>query len=397
MRHLLHELKLNLYWLYSKYRVSRFRKKEKIKVLFVVSEVSSWKSEMLYVSMLAHPRFNPILGLSTSRIPPNAKTSLIEYVKSKHYDYSDLDERTNSIRIINPDIIFYYKPYSPCYSPGHYFNKNLRYVFCGLDYCFETTKHVVHLHNVMFDYCWQYYAENFDVATRKKMILGYKARNIKVTGIPIQDILMQSKDHFDDPWKDKTNKKRIIYAPHHSIKGTNGDGIEFSTFLEFGEAILEYAKKYKDKITIAFKPHPNLYMKLIKIWGKERTDNYYNSWSQLPNTQLETGDYIGLFKYSDAIVHDSSSFLIEYLYMDNPSMYLLSESNNFEDLLDYARGALDCYEKGQSVEDVEKFIVDILHGNDQMRNNRRRYYDEYLMPPGSGNACENIIDAILNG
>lgn len=394
-RNILYHLKLNLYWLLVPYKVQLIRRKESIKVLFVISEAASWKSEMLYISMLTHPKFHPIIGVSTSSVPFGVKGTLESYLKSKGYDYKDLDENENSIDNIAPDIIFYYKPYLDCYSKGHFYNKNLKYLFCGLDYCFEATKHATHIEKVLFDYCWQFYVENDEIANRRREVIGYRARNSKVTGVPMQDILLQPKFSFIDPWKDTTGKKRIIYSPHHSIKGTNGEGIEFATFLDYGESMLEFAKKYSEKITIAFKPHPILYMKLIKIWGQKKTDTYYDEWRNLSNTQLETGEYVGLFKYSDAIIHDCASFIVEYLYMDKPGMYLVSETNNINDMFMFVQNGYNCYEHGCSVLDVEAFINRIINSKDVKREKRHDYIVRQLMPPNGKTACDNIIDAIL--
>jgi len=376
-------------------KVKQLRQKDAIKVLFVISELASWKTELLYRRMLNHPRFNPILGVSTSFAPSNVKKPLVSYLHSKGYNYVDLDLEKGSIDRINPDIIFYYKPYSNCYSKGHFFSDNLKYIFCGLDYCFEATTHAVHIFREYFDYCWQFYVENKEIAERRREVLGYRARNTLITGVPIQDLLYQPKESFSDPWKDKTGKKRIIYAPHHSFKGTNGSGIEFSTFLEFGESLLELAKKYEEQIAIAFKPHPNLYMKLLDIWGEEKTDNYYKTWEELPNTQLETGEYWGLFKYSDAIIHDSASFIVEYLYMDNPSMYLVAETNNFDDMFEFVRKGLKCYELGSCIGEIEGFINAVLLGNDRKKELRQQYLTTELSIPNGMTACDNIINSIL--
>jgi DivIVA domain-containing protein len=63
----------------------------------------------------------------------------------------------------------------------------------------------------------------------------------------------------------------------------------------------EFAEKYADRIQWAFKPHPLLRDTLYQHpdWGKERTDAYYGRWESMPNTQLETGAYVELFKQSD--------------------------------------------------------------------------------------------------
>lgn len=375
-------------------QVNIIRKKEKIKVLFVLSDLSTWKTEFLFQAMASHPRFSPLIGLSTNKQIPEGKEQLLFYVRKKGYKYIDLDCAKDSIKDINPDLITYHKPYKS-YSEGHLFMNNLNFVLWGMEYCFNITKHAVHQIHTMYDYCWQFYVENEEVAQLKKSILGYRADNIKVTGVPMQDILMLPKSEFSDPWKDKSGKKRIIYAPHHSIKGTNGEGIEFATFLDYGEFILQLAKKYKDKITVAFKPHPHLYNKLIIIWGKERTNEYYNSWKNLDNTQLETGEYVNLFKYSDAIIHDSASFILEYLYMDKPAMYLVSESNSLDDMYDFVQKGFYCYEHGKNSDDIENFIKRVIEEKDVKVNKRQEYIRQYLLPPGGRTASENIINSIL--
>lgn len=394
---IIYHIRLVIYWAKIPLKVKRIRKKQQIRVLFVVSEVASWKSELLYQEMLNHPRFQPIIGISTSKKPWGAKKELVSYLKKKGYEYKDLDTNRKSIDIINPEIIFYYKPYSACYSEGHFFSDNLQYVFCGMDYCFEATKHAVHIEKELFDYCWQFYVENNDIAKRREEVLGYRARNTIITGVPMQDLLLQPKESFDDPWNDCTGKKRIIYAPHHSIKGTNGEGIEFATFLEYGEFILELAKKYADKITIAFKPHPNLYMKLLRIWGEEKTISYYKEWDVLQNTQIVTGDYVALFKYSDAIIHDCASFIVEYLYVNKPSMYLIAETNNIDDMFSFVKEGYFCYEHGKGNDDIEHFINNVISNIDLKKTIRSDYYFKQLIPPGGNTACTNIINSILGG
>lgn len=376
-------------------RVRAIRNKDKIKVLFIISEIASWKTELLYNKMLQHSKFQPVLGVSTSYGPPNVKQPLINYLKSKGYNFFDLDSESKSIKNIAPDIIFYYKPYGICYSLGHFFDYNKAYVFCGMNYCFSTAKLEHHVNIKYFDYCWLYFVEHNEIAQYRKELLGFRARNTRFTGVPMQDTLNMPKSCFHDPWKDKSGKKRIIYAPHHSIKGTNGAGVEFATFLEVGEAMLSLAKKYSDKVSFAFKPHPTLYMKLVEIWGKERTTSYYDEWKELPGMQIETGEYLGLFKYSDAIIHDCSSFILEYLYIDKPGMYLIADTNNIGDMYKYVQEAFNCYEHGRTIDDVESFIIDIINNCDNMRDKRKSYIHENLLPPYGNSACDNIINCIL--
>ena len=63
LSYLLRKLTFYLYRRSIPNKVKEMRKKPKIKVLFVVSELSIWKTEHLYCEMLKHPRFQPVLGL----------------------------------------------------------------------------------------------------------------------------------------------------------------------------------------------------------------------------------------------------------------------------------------------------------------------------------------------
>ena len=47
---------------YIPYKANKIREKKEIRVLFVLAELGSWKTEELYIRMLSHNRFQPILG-----------------------------------------------------------------------------------------------------------------------------------------------------------------------------------------------------------------------------------------------------------------------------------------------------------------------------------------------
>ena len=99
-----------LYRLYIRWRIPQIKKKEKIRVLFVLAELSAWKTEMLYLAMKANKRFDAIIGVTTSMEVPGSKQPLVEYLKGKGYDYYDLDKSHSEIKKLKADLIFYYKP-----------------------------------------------------------------------------------------------------------------------------------------------------------------------------------------------------------------------------------------------------------------------------------------------
>ena len=72
--------------------VKDMRKKDKIKVLFVVSQLAKWKTENLYQAMKMHPRFDPMIGVALGIVDyPTMEAEklnqLLGYIKEKGYSY----------------------------------------------------------------------------------------------------------------------------------------------------------------------------------------------------------------------------------------------------------------------------------------------------------------------
>lgn len=387
-------LKLRTYrYIYIPIRVNIIRRKKIITVLFPIANLGAWKTESLYREMLAHPRFNPILVFTTSS-QEDDRENLRQYAKERNYDYFDSSNPDISYwKDFKPDIIFYQKPYS-----GDFIH-NLRSLFCYVPYAFHNSKESWAVKTPYLHYCWQDYYENETLAQEFSEIVGEGIKNNYGTGIPTMDELLIKKSSLEDPWKNSQNKKRIIYAPHHSIDV--GDWWHSSTFLTLGEQMLELAELYSDKVQWAFKPHPLLRSKLENIWGKKKTDDYYDRWAKVEWSQFESGKYIELFKYSDAMIHDCGSFIEEYMYTGNPVMYLMrndyAAKQTFSHINAVVNAALDLHEHGETIEDVELFIKHVINEYDPGRAKRLQFVNENLTPAGGQSSSRNIIESILSG
>ena len=387
-----------LYRKMMSFKIKRIRSKKVIKVLFVITEVGPWKTKELYKAMVKHKRFSPFIGISESCEVPDEKKELIHFLKNSGIPFVDLDKDTKNVfHAISPDIIFYQKPYDWVYKQNIQYWNHLKSSFCYVCYAFHSSDVSWSVNLPLFDYSWQQYFENKLVASPYRLsLMNDKGKQAVVTGLPIQDQLMIPKEKFTDPWKKQDHpKKRIIYAPHHTISTEHLSGLALSSFLENGELILELMHKYEDKVQWAFKPHPLLYAKLIKIWGKEKTDRYYDEWRISENSQYENGEYDALFKYSDAMIHDCCSFTIEYHYTKNPAMFLLRQHGMEVTYNEFGQKAFDLHYKGYTKEDIEQFIQNVINGIDPMKEERETFYNEHLLPPHGKTACENIINAIL--
>jgi CDP-glycerol glycerophosphotransferase (TagB/SpsB family) len=295
--------------------------------------------------------------------------------------------------VFNPDIIFYQEPYKNIIDDNKFYKNNLTSLFCYAAYGFHWNQIKWILNKPLLNLCWQVYYEN-DVALRGvSSYMSNGAENCVVTGLPMADVFQQPISNIPDPWKNKDKKKRIIWAPHYTV--LKDSVFCYSTFLSYCDYMLNIAEKYHDTIQIAFKPHPVLLTKLYDIWGKDKTDSYYAKWRDGSNTQLELGEYVGLFMHSDAMIHDCGTFMVEYHYTKNPVLYLLNGTDHNKDMNEFGRIAFDLHYKGRSEEDIEAFINKVIEGKDDLKEAREKFFNDYLLPPDGNSASDNIIKAIL--
>lgn len=372
------------------------RQKKNINVLFVLHELGSWKTENLYLRMKTHPRFNAKLLL----VPTNQDYSyniIRAYLELKGYSYETINNGENIKNKLHPDIIFYEKPYKQILNWRFFFSNNLYALFCNVPYSFRN-RNSPHLKSIIYeDFVWQEYVENSKIIEEKYQIQKANCKNLINTGLPIMDTLLQDKFYFEDPWNSSSGKKRIIYAPHHTLysKGKFESPFYYATFLEYADFMLEMAEKYKNKVQWAFKPHPLLRAKLYNLWGSEKTNTYYKRWKDMENCQIDEGEYMGLFKHSDAMIHDCGSFKLEYLYTDNPVMYLFKENPKYDFENWQTSKAMELHYKGYNKTDIEQFILNVIDGIDYFKDDRKKFVSSYLTPPNGKSACDNIINAIL--
>ena len=295
-----------------------------------------------------------------------------------------------------PDIIFYTNPYKGLIDDRYYIYRFRDLLTVYVTYGFGNTKDFSFnfnqpLHNLV----WRNYVETSKHLDYARLGGNNNGRNAVVTGyLGIEDLIDTQYKVKNNYWKFLENqRKRIIWAPHHTLEPVGP--IHFSCFLDYCDFMVEMAKKYADKIQIAFKPHPLLRSKLEHFWGEEKTNSYFENWANMPNTALVEGDYTDLFLTSDAMIHDSGSFLIEYLYVNKPVMRT-SNGIPLEDLFnDFTLDALKNYYHAYKTDDVEEFINNVIEGVDPLKEQRTRYVNDVLMPK-KGLPSENILNDIIN-
>lgn len=381
------------------------RKKEPLNVLFLVIWESIWKYDSLFQMMMKNDNFNPLIvvcpvkNVSQDYMLQTMHQSIRYFERRDYPCVCAYDEKSNTYltpKMFDPDVIFFTRPYEEL-ADGRYSRFNIKDVLtCYVNYLFVSNNEPWSCASNFHKSLWRYYLEYPMLQEQINEFCDPCSVKGVVTGYPLFDAFrLHNVTNSDWPIKG-IRKKRIIWAPHHSISGHTGINA-FSTFEKYYDFMLKIADKYKEELQIVFKPHPLLKSHLYEAedWGKERTNAYYAKWADGENTALVDGEYVGLFLASDAMIHDCHSFTVEYLAVNKPAMFLDNGKTNNK-LNDAGREARACYYKGYSEEDIESFLKNVvIGGNDNMLEKRDAFYKKYILPPNGRLAAENIIDDLL--
>ena len=388
--------------------VRKLKKKNVVNVVFLPMNVAMWKCQHLYDLLKKDSRFRLFVFLAPARTYSyETRCSNLQEMRTfftehnvPYIDYElEKGEYPIEIRsIVDPDILFYAQPYDTAIDEALQFMQFKDKLLCYIPYGFSTRDHHHYNQNMLyFRLAWKLYyqiSENKELAKKHSYNRG---RNGVVVGYSsADDYVLPAKV---DPWKVKDKRlKRIIWAPHFTI--VEGIGFaQISNFLNIAELMCSLALSYSNKITIAFKPHPRLYSELVKHpeWGEKRTNEYYNFWRNGPTTQLETGDFVDLFKGSDAMIHDCGSFTVDYLYFNKPVLYDNPDVDSAKETANEAgRKAYDVHYHITCNDDIKRFIDDVvLSGNDPLKQKREEYYQNYLLPPNGKTVAQNIYDDMI--
>lgn len=393
--------------IFQKIRLKKISNRGSVKVIFFASTLSMWRYQMLYQRLSQDARFEcnivlvPFVTFNENDLDNNFK-ALKEYFDAHKIKFLDAFHSLKAVEdwIIhyNPDVLFYPQAYY-----GIYLNKleskNFRKrLLCYYPYGIATLS-VKEIYNEPYqNLAWKLFLQTPYHLDEARLLMSNKCKNGIVVGEPNSDLYLQ-KVH-NDPWK-KQNipKKRIIWAPHHTI--TPNTILYRDSFLWLFDLMLEYAKLNSDKVQMAFKPHPRLKTELYNHpeWGKEKTDQYYNAWITLDNGQLEEGSFIDLFSCSDLLIHDCGSFTAEYLYTSNPVIFTCKNKDNaYKGLDEFGRKCLDLHYHIDKRGDLFNLIDRILFKNDDpLKNDRIEFLNNVLIQNSTKSVAELTYESIVKG
>ena len=322
---------LRICYIISLKRLRLKTKKSPIDVYFFVSEIAKWKAQSLYDLLESDKRFTPYICV----YPMQKETMLTDNNISDVLNDKISDFQNKGMRVINIwdiqgrrlkmsffnscGIIFYQQPWdappapSPLKIAKNYLTFYIPYFLVNnfdkkLDLCLSLQRQV-YRYIVLNDSIKEFFL---------KQVWKYKfAGKIVGLGHTCTDAFHTIK---------RQNKEfAVIYAPHFSFPCASVNRVlYYSTFLDNGELILDFAKKHRE-VRWIFKPHPRLKSELevTGVWSKEKIDQYFNEWETIGES-CYSSDYQELFVNSDVMLTDCGSFLTEYACTGNPIIRMIS-------------------------------------------------------------------------
>lgn len=381
--------------------IRQVRTNGQCRMLFIASSLPMWRYDQLIPILLANKRFEILIAIIpfggfTKSDQSKDITQLTKDFASKGFPYEVVYNYAEVKQEFKPDIIVYPQPYGTSYADElANFNSNRDCLILHTPYSVPLTKSEWYYKQPMNSIAWRLYLPTEIHREVSRELADNHGDNVVVVGEPKTDLFKLPTDK--DPWKktaDGKERKRLIWAPHFSVVSYNMfDRPDFN----WTYAIMrEMAEKYADRLQIAFKPHPRLRAELYKHpdWGKERTDEFYAFWENSPTTQLETGDYLDLFKTSDAMIHNCGSFTAEYLFVNKPVGYATGNLDGIKaDMNDFGKACQDAHYTLTSADDIMKFIEQIvLDGNDSMSEARTKAVEILTRASGDRSVAENIYN-----
>ena len=163
----------------------------------------------------------------------------------------------------------------------------------------------------------------------------------------------------------RERRKTILVCPHHTLARGPDEILAISTFLKFSDFFVRLPALFPD-VHFVFRPHPLLFPRLEtdEWWGREKTDAYRAALESQPNVEFQRGgDYFETFVNSDAMVHDCGSFMAEYFYTGHPQCYLLEAPGSLDSQLTvFGKRLQEHVEHASTEEEIVAFVRRVAEG-----------------------------------
>jgi len=311
------------------------------------------------------------------------------FLAKKKIEY--LDGLNDKIRfdLLNPDIIVLASPYDDYRPDKHRTSNLLRYaklIYIPYGFDFGAKEEEISKHWFGQDTqknAWRIFTRSKRTVSYYKKHSGIPSRRVVHLGLPIIDQYYSNSSSNILPEainSESAGKFKIIYAPHHTVDG-------WSTFLRYAGHIRHMVDENED-CYLVFRPHPGL-VGTLKHYNLMSEDEFRSFFAGDRCYLYEGDDYYGLFRWSDMLISDASSFLGEYAPTRNPIMYLHREDGLglYYSIKDYIFNS--CY-VAFSEDEIMSIFQQLKKGVDPIKSTRERYQENMSLGMFTGGAGKRI-------
>lgn len=361
--------------------LKKIRKNKELVVVFVLQYPETWnslktvyenfKKQNVICKIICIPKVENINDkiYNINKLKRNDAFEFMKENKDAINAYLGDGEWYN-LKKLNPDYVFYTRPYNYhypdsyktnsvcqyskiCYIPygftlcdGNIFNSVYNnWILCQSKYIFVCSRN---MNNILRrNYFYQY-------ITRKNEFLYF--------GYPRFDLLKRIDNTAQN------DKFTITWMPRWEFD-KNNKGQKYSHFLDYYEAIVDFAKENKD-VNFIIRPHPLMFKTMVqeKIKTEQEVNEIKKYLSNFENIIIDnTNDYMECFCKTDLLIADTTSLLIEFFVTGKPIILTDTIDGYMKDAKIMAKSLYNTLKW----DEIKKIITDIKCGNDKLKDKRR--------------------------
>lgn len=388
----------------------RVKAGKKVKVFFMTHDSAVFGYASVYREMEKQALFEPYIYVVSRRdlgykeFYEEVKQNVKFFEEKGYRVICGYDEHgiPRDLHQLCPDILFYDSPklYGAC-GPSYYRLDHLNWEFltCYVPYSLlMVDSFYYHYHTMAIRETWRFFADTRASYKRVLADAEFNGYNTVFTGYPKLDDYKEIVKRENDEGR----RKKVIYAPHHSLGVSNN----LATFDLYKDKFLALVKKYPE-IDFVLKPHPLLQYQIRTrheagaiSFSREDYWQYVEEWRSLPNGFfVDSGEYISMFMDSDCMITDCGSFIGEYFPSSHPCIYLFNpRKKNQEDIYTpLAKDILNTYYVANCWNELEKeFEETVIREHDWKLEKRKELYRKEFGDMGEAGKkiCQHIVEQI---
>ena len=366
----------------------KLKNKKHLNVAFYVYDSAKWKCQSVYELLERNENFTPYIFVTKCNAPKsNFNYQTADDVKNNYNYFNSKGMRVKCafdfeknkfipFEKINPkpDIIIYQHPWYVETSQGPVVCSKFALTYY-IPYYISDIDNSIEYDLRFHRYIYRYFVPDETIRKNYAPNMYDKGEKLVVAGHPQLDFYLKKNNDNE--------KKYVIYAPHWTVCG---DNLRYSTFDWNGYEILKFAQNHPE-IDWIFKPHPCLFnfLYMSGYMSKKSAQEYYKSWEKISKACYD-GDYMELFQKSYALITDSGSFLIEYLFTKQPCIHLVSEHFKPNESV---KNICRTYYNAHNIEEMTNLFEEVLiNKNDYKKQERLNLLKELNYP----NCAEIIVN-----